>query len=87
MGKQLELRGLWSQKNPDEEKILAKEKEISALKSQIQEKGTKYLLEARKVLTPEQQAKFGTEGFGFIHGMRGGFGPGPGMGSFGCPEC
>ncbi len=71
--KQLELRTLWLQINPEEGKILAKEKEINALRAQIQEKGTKYLLEGRKVLTPEQQAKvttfFMSGGFGSRYGM------------------
>lgn len=55
--KQVELRTLWLSTNPEEGRILAKEKEINALRAQIQEKGTKYLLEGRKVLTPEQQLK------------------------------
>jgi len=50
--KQIELRTLWLQANPEEGKILAKEKEINGLRSQIQERATKYLLEARRVLTP-----------------------------------
>ena len=71
--KEVELRTLWLQTTPEEGKILAKEKEINALRAQIQEKGTKYLLEGRKVLTPEQQAKVTTffmgGGFGSHHGM------------------
>jgi len=71
--KEVELRTLWLQTNPDEGKILAKEKEINAVRAQIQEKGTKFLLEGRKVLTPEQQAKvtayFMEEGLGSHHGM------------------
>lgn len=55
--KQVELRTLWLSTNPEEGKILAKEKEVNALRAQIQEKETKYLLEARKVLTAEQQLK------------------------------
>ena len=57
MSKKLELRSLWLQTNPDEEKILAKQKEINDLKAQLQEKGTKNRLEMRKILTPEQQAQ------------------------------
>jgi len=91
--KQLELRTLWSQTNPDEGKILAKQKEINALRAQLQEKGTKNRLEMRKILTPEQQAQLGAygPGFGMGHGMRGGmmgggFGPGRGMG-YGAGYC
>ena len=71
--KQVELRTLWLQTNPEEGKILAKEKEINGLRAQIQERATKYLLEGRKVLTPEQQAKvtafFMRGGFESHHGM------------------
>jgi len=90
--KQLELRTLWAQTNPDQEKILAKQKEINALRAQMQEKATKNRLEMRKVLTPEQQAQLGAYGPGFGPGsgpgmgMRGGFGPGRGMGIAGCPR-
>ena len=71
--KQVELRTLWLQTNPEEGKILAKEKEVNALRGEIQEKATKYLLEGRKVLTSAQQAEattfFMRGGFGFHHGM------------------
>ncbi len=63
--KEVELSTLWLQTNPDEGKILAKEKEINALRGQIQEKTTKYLLEGRKVLTPEQRLQ--ATAF-FLHG-------------------
>lgn len=90
--KQLELRTLWAQTNPDQEKILAKQKEVNALRAQLQEKRTQHQLEMRKVLTPEQQAQLGAygpgfgPGFGPGMGMRGGFGPGRGMGYAGCPR-
>ncbi len=90
--KQLELKTLWAQTSPDQEKILAKQKEINALRTQMQEKGTMHRLEMRKILTPEQQAQLGAYGPGFGHGfgpgpgMRGGFGPGRGMGYGGCPQ-
>ena len=57
MLKRVELRGLWIQTNPDEAKILAKQKEMNALRAQLGEKVTKFRLEMRKILTPEQQAK------------------------------
>jgi Spy/CpxP family protein refolding chaperone len=80
--KQLELRTLWAQTNPEPEKIIAKQKEVNALKTQLQEKGTMFRLEMRKILTPEQQAQMGAygPGFGRGQGMRGGYGPGRGMG-------
>ena len=49
MLKRLELRGLWMQTNPDEAKILAKQKEINALRAQFGEKVTKNRLEMRKI--------------------------------------
>jgi Spy/CpxP family protein refolding chaperone len=90
--KKLELRTLWAQTNPDQDKILAKQREVNALRAQLQEKGTQHRLEMRKVLTPEQQAQLGAygpgfgPGFGPGKGMRGGFGPGHGMGIAGCPR-
>jgi len=57
VSKKFELKALWIQTNPDEGKILAKEREINALRVQLQEKATKNRLEMRKILTPEQQAQ------------------------------
>jgi Spy/CpxP family protein refolding chaperone len=89
MGKRLELRTLWAQTNPDQERILAKQKEVNALMGQLQEKATKHRLEMRQILTPEQRAKLGAfpgrrGGFDPGYGMRGGFGHGRGMGEGGC---
>lgn len=83
MLKRLELRGLWMQTNPDEAKILAKQKEINDLRGQLAEKVTKNRLEMRKILTPEQQAKLinlrGQQWHRYHRYNRGcGFGPGPG---------
>lgn len=61
-----ELRLLWSQQNPDQDKIAAKQKEVNALQQQIQERATHYQLESRNILTPEQRAK--AVGFGPGHG-------------------
>jgi len=82
MSKNLELRTLWTMTNPDQEQILAKEREINALRTQFQEKATRHHLEAMQMLTPEQRAQFQAfrGGFGPGYGMRGGFGPGRGMG-------
>ena len=87
--KQLELRGLWGQANPDQAQILAKQKEINALRAQLQEQATQHRLEMRKILTPEQQAQMGAygPGSGPGYGRRGGgFGPGRGMGFGNCPR-
>lgn len=55
--KRAELKALWTQVEPDKDKIMAKQKEISELRDQIRKKKTDYRFEIRKVLTPEQQAK------------------------------
>jgi Spy/CpxP family protein refolding chaperone len=58
MRDRLEMKALWMQANPDEQKILAKQQEINTVRAQIAEKAIKNRLEMRKVLTPEQQAKW-----------------------------
>ena len=57
-----ELRLLWSAENPDRDKIMAKQQEISGLKSQLAEKSTAYRLDFRALLTPEQQSKIAAAG-------------------------
>lgn len=54
----LELKILWMQVNPDEQKILAKQKEIDTVRARIEEKAIQNRLEMRKILTPEQQAEW-----------------------------
>jgi Spy/CpxP family protein refolding chaperone len=79
-----ELRLLWLQQNPDQDKILAAQKEIRTIRDQMQDKMTVHRLNVLKVLTPEQQEKLKAlgPGRGFGRGMKGGFhGKGPGMGS------
>ena len=66
--KKMDLRSLWLTQTPDQAKITALQKEILNLQSQLQEKGTNFNLEVRKVLTPEQQAQMAS------------FGPGMGWG-------
>jgi Spy/CpxP family protein refolding chaperone len=70
LSKRFELRSLYSGANPDQAAVLAKQKEILNLHAQMQEEATKYRLEVRQVLTPEQQAQVGPF-----------FGAGMGMGS------
>ncbi len=76
--KQTELRSLWLTPNPEQAAITAKQKELLDLRNKLQEKGTNFRLETRKLLTPEQQAQIGTYGYGM------GFGRGMGkMGRMG----
>jgi Spy/CpxP family protein refolding chaperone len=56
--KELELRQLWLADELDEEAILAKSKEISDLRNQMQEKMVRHRLDAAKVLTKEQRTQF-----------------------------
>ncbi len=55
--KKAELKLLWAQVNPDKNKIMSKQKEISDLQYSMKEKSTDYRLEIHKVLTPEQRAQ------------------------------
>jgi zinc resistance-associated protein len=73
MIKHAELAALWKAEKPDQTAITAKQKEVSALRDQMQEKRTAFLFEARKI-SPEL-------GKGFSRGMWHGRGKGPGA----CP--
>jgi len=57
--KRLELQSLWTDVKADSKTIQNKEKEVSDLRNQMHDKAIQFRLEARKVLTPEQIAKFG----------------------------
>ncbi len=95
--KSVELRKLWLAAEPDKAKILAAQKELNALRDELQTKVTEMRLDIRKVLTPEQNAKLADTdwgrgpGFGPRGGMRAhhgygpGYGPGPGLGMGMCP--
>jgi Spy/CpxP family protein refolding chaperone len=86
LSKRCDLKTLWLQQNPDQEKILAMQKEIKALKDQIQEKRDVYRLNVYNVLSPEQKEKLKSYGpdRGSGQSRRGttgylGVGPGAGM--------
>lgn len=70
-----DLRLLWLEKSPDQEKIAATQKDIRSLRDQLEDKRTAYRLEVNKVLTPEQQVQLRSACPG------GGFGPGQGKGA------
>src|SRR3989339_279504 len=76
MVKHAELAALWKAEKPDQAAINAKQKEINALRDQMQEKRTAFQLEARKI-SPELAQGFGR---GKRGGMGRGMGPGGGMG-------
>lgn len=83
--KSVELRRLWLQVNPAKDKITAAQKEVSVLRDEMQGKATALRLEIRKVLTPEQQERLASTGwgrgpgYGPRGGMRGHGAYGPGM--------
>jgi Spy/CpxP family protein refolding chaperone len=77
MVKHAELAALWKAEKPDQAAITAKQKEINALRDQMQEKRTAFRLEAGKI-SPELAKGFG-------RGMGGGMGHGRGMGPGNCP--
>jgi zinc resistance-associated protein len=77
MVKHAELAALWKAEKPDQAAITAKQKELNALRDQMQEKRTAFMLEARKI-SPELAKCFGP-------GMGGGMGHGRGMGPGACP--
>jgi len=88
--KRLELQSLWSNLKADSKAILDKEKELRDLQNQMIDKVVQLKLEARKFLTPEQIAEFGS-GCGMDRGLgranmmghgrgMGHCGRGPGMG-------
>jgi zinc resistance-associated protein len=90
--KQLELNSLLLEPNPDSQKVVKLQKEISELQTQFNDKRINYQLESRKILTPEQIAQLPpgcTPGFGNLMcgpspgygcGMGPGYGGGRGMG-------
>jgi zinc resistance-associated protein len=80
MVKHAELAALWKAEKPDQAAITAKQREVNALRDQMQEKRTAFQLEARKI-SPELAKGFGRGmGGGMGHGgcpmVGGGMGPG-----------
>ncbi|MGO8760420.1 MAG: Spy/CpxP family protein refolding chaperone [Desulfobaccales bacterium] len=57
MVKRAELRALWRAENPDEKQILAKLKEINAVKTKLQEKVIPFRLEVKKILPKQSEPK------------------------------
>jgi len=76
MVKHAELAALWKAEKPDEKAIVAKQKELNAVKGQMQEKSVAFRLEAKQIAPQLAQ--------GFGPGMGRGMG-GHGMGMGGCP--
>lgn len=78
-----DLRQLWLEKEPNQEKIIAFQKEMQGLRDKLQEKMTAYRFAVLKILTPEQKTKL-TSKWGGRHFDRD-LGPGSRHGWEGCP--
>lgn len=78
--KRSELRLLWLQQSPDQGKITVADREIRAMKDQIQDKMTSHRLAIFKILTPEQQTKLQAYGTGRGSGSGKSMNMTPGMG-------
>lgn len=81
--KEMDLDALWRADSPDSKKIVAKVREIGALRIQAEVERVNNMLAMREILTPEQRKSF-RSGMGGRHGkmggMRGGMGQGKGRG-------
>lgn len=76
-----DLKLLWLEKSPNQEKIIAAQKELRNLRGQMEDQMTAHRLAIYNILTPEQQTKVQTyRGNGFGHGRGHGKGFGPGSG-------
>ena len=78
--KRAELQALLREPTLDKEKIAAKQKEIVALRAQLEEKRLAVRTAVAEALTPEQRAQLPAFGPGMGPGFGGGRGFGPGMG-------
>jgi Spy/CpxP family protein refolding chaperone len=79
MVKHAELAALWAAEKPEESAIQAKQKELNALRDQMQEKMTAFQFEAKKI-APSYHVGMGMMGMGEGYGMGLGMGHGAGMG-------
>ena len=84
--KRMELNQLLRQSQPKTEEVMAKQKELSDLQSQLQQKCLSKQLDMRKILTDEQRSQLPPYGYGpranMPPGWMRGFGPSQGQ-SFG----
>ena len=77
--KRLEMRKLFMDPKTDDATLLAKQKEMSALRQKLADKMAQMMIEGRKILTPEQLQKLDRMGMG-PGGMSFGMMDGPMMG-------
>ena len=80
--KRNELRTLYADPKATDSAILAREKEVNALRQKMHDRMVQFKLDQRKVYTPEQLKKVSEGGFGrgfgggYHRAQRGGYGPG-----------
>jgi Spy/CpxP family protein refolding chaperone len=76
--KGIELRKVYADPKAGDAAILAKQKEVNALRQKMQDKMVQLRLEQRKIFTPEQLTKLSesAQAFGNGRGRGRGFGPG-----------
>ena len=76
--KQVEMRKMFADPKASDAAILAKQKEVNALRQKMQDKMVQLRLEQRKIFTPEQLTKMSeaAQNFGNGKGRGKGFGPG-----------
>jgi zinc resistance-associated protein len=77
MIQRIELANLWKAETPDEKAIVAKQKEVNALRSQMQEKSVAFRLAAHKIAPQLGQGFHQGRGWGMGRGA--GMGPGGGV--------
>jgi zinc resistance-associated protein len=80
MVKEAEMASLWQTEKPDQAAIQAKQKELNALRDQMQEKMTALEFEVKKIAPDFKMGRGMGEGMGRGPGMGMGHGPGAGMG-------
>ena len=68
--KKLEMRKLFTDPKADDATLMAKQKELNALRMQLMEKRAQKRIEWRKILTPEQITKLGQMPHKWHHGKR-----------------
>jgi Spy/CpxP family protein refolding chaperone len=80
MVKEAEMASLWETEKPDQTIIQAKQKELNALRDQMQEKMTALEFEVKKIAPDFKMGRGMGEGMGYGPGKGMGHGPGAGMG-------
>jgi Spy/CpxP family protein refolding chaperone len=78
--KRKEMRDLYTDPATVDATIIAKQKDLSALQQQMQDRMVQFRLEQRKIFTPEQLSKLKDMPYGHGRGHCGGYGKGWGRG-------